>query len=881
MKRPTIRNRIFFAGIAIAVVVVAGCAAPLSDVQGDSRGTLTVRFDDPAITASTILPESFNVATYGILLQTAANDDITASGIADSTYTLTDVPVREWTVTVFAYDSAGTEIGRSAETSVAVTTGTNSVSVPITLATDGTGTVNVSYSWPSDLVDGAEVAATTYPAGETIDLSGLVTVDTVGGTAQVNGEIGGGTYLLSLSMSKNGVSHPAIREILHIYNGHTSEKTISVTAAQLNAVPPAPTNLTVSMPDTETVSLSWTDNSDVESAYKVYRDGTLLETLSANVTSYSDTITSLGSMPGAYRVEVENAIGLSDVSYAVPSVSSVAFSAPAYPLASAGDTASTTLSFTPTDPLNQFVNYDSSDPLQVSVDGDGVVTLESADGEATITVTTDDGGKTATVPVGFIPKIEIDAHEAVGYGIQTGFAATDAGGNHTVALGTDGTLYTWGDNYYGQLGDGSSTDRWTTTVLGSGYTHVSAGSDHTLAITSDGELYAWGYNRYKQLGDGTSTWRYTPVLIGTGFSFVSGGYWHSVGIKTDGTLWAWGNNGYGQLGDGTNTDRSSPVQIGSDTDWESVSAGRYHTVAVKTDGTLWAWGDNGYGQLGDGTNTDRLSPAQIGSATDWDSVAAGNYFTLALTESGDYYGWGDNSDGQLVDGTTTQTNSVPGTAIGSDFVSVAAGGDHSLAIDTAGELWAGGDNYYYQVGDGTNTDRSSAVQIGSDTDWAGVAAGGAFSVAVKSNGTVYGWGSNSSGKLGDGTTTQRTTPTPVRNRIVEAGNEVTVDIRVKNTGVTTALGLSGTMSSTSDYVTGFSSETFSFGTLATDYYRTVTDETPTSTDYHASLSAVEAEAFVFTLSAETPPGTEIPMTVTFTDESNRTWTDTFTVAIPE
>jgi hypothetical protein len=171
-----------------------------------------------------------------------------------------------------------------------------------------------------------------------------------------------------------------------------------------------------------------------------------------------------------------------------------------------------------------------------------------------------------------------------------------AGSNHTVGIRPDGTLWAWGDNGIGQLGDGTTTSRSAPVQVGSGFASVAAGPYHTVAVKTDGTLWAWGYNGNGQLGDGTTTQRVAPVQVGSGFASVAAGYYHTVAVKTDGTLWAWGYNGNGQLGDGTTTQRVVPVQVGSG--FDSLAAGGAHSMAVKTDGTLWAWGDNSYGQLG-------------------------------------------------------------------------------------------------------------------------------------------------------------------------------------------------------------------------------------------------------------------------------------------
>ena len=161
---------------------------------------------------------------------------------------------------------------------------------------------------------------------------------------------------------------------------------------------------------------------------------------------------------------------------------------------------------------------------------------------------------------------------------------------------------------------------------------ATAGAGASLAIKTDGTLWAWGYNYYGQLGDGTNVSKSSPVQVGTltTWSSVStGGYTlgSTLAIKADGTLWAWGHNGTGQLGLGDGAWRSSPVQVGALTTWSKVYAGAYHTLAIKTDGTLWAWGDNTRGELGQGDNTTRYSPVQVGSMTYWSSASSGPYVT--------------------------------------------------------------------------------------------------------------------------------------------------------------------------------------------------------------------------------------------------------------
>jgi alpha-tubulin suppressor-like RCC1 family protein len=208
---------------------------------------------------------------------------------------------------------------------------------------------------------------------------------------------------------------------------------------------------------------------------------------------------------------------------------------------------------------------------------------------------------------------------------------------HTAAIKTDGTLWTWGFNGDGELGDNTVVHRSSpvqTVAGGTNWRQVAAGYSHTAAIKTDGTLWLWGYNIYGQLGDNTVVNKSSPVQTtagGTNWRQVSGGSRHTAAVKTDGTLWLWGRNQYGQLGDNTVVNKSSPIQtIAGGTNWKLSAAGQYHTAAIKTDGTLWLWGCNKYGQLGDTTLVHRSSPIQtIAGGTNWKQVAEGFYFTAA------------------------------------------------------------------------------------------------------------------------------------------------------------------------------------------------------------------------------------------------------------
>jgi len=244
-----------------------------------------------------------------------------------------------------------------------------------------------------------------------------------------------------------------------------------------------------------------------------------------------------------------------------------------------------------------------------------------------------------------------------------------AGESHTLAIKRNGTLWAWGSNQYGRLGDDTTQDRFRPVPVPIGLTEanwasVSAGPSHTMAIRTDGTLWGWGNNQHGQIGDNTTWVRHSPVQIGVAATWasVSAGPSHTMAIRTDGTLWGWGNNQHGQLGDNTTFDRRIPVRIGlAVTNWASVSAGERHTVAVRADGTLWAWGPNDRGQLGNGMPSSvipQTAPLLVapGMTANWRSVSAGSDYSTATRADGSLWAWGFNQHGQLGDGTTTQRN---------------------------------------------------------------------------------------------------------------------------------------------------------------------------------------------------------------------------------
>jgi len=403
-------------------------------------------------------------------------------------------------------------------------------------------------------------------------------------------------------------------------------------------------------------------------------------------------------------------------------------------------------------------------------------------------------------------------------GTASNWTAVAAGTEHNLALRSDGTLWSWGLSDFGQLGAvlGNGTpvaSRTAPVQVGTGSSWVAvaaAGGASSYALRADGTLWAWGDNSFGQLGNGdaSGTQVNTPAQVlnpsGIPFVAVASGAGHALALQADGSLWSWGSNDSGQLGlrdsqaalpSGT-LPRATPVQVlvqgaNSDNDWSAIAAGGSHSLALKANGTLWSWGSNSNGQLGQpglGTALDQNVPAQAGTSQDWSQVSAGSLHSLALKRSGALWSFGDNGFGQLGSGQQTLLSSSPVQAfpLNADFVALSAGAFHGIALKSNGEIYACGDNGNGQFGSGTRISSGTLSLATSDAlGWVASEPGDQFSIARRSDGTLWGWGDNSNGQLGDGSLAQRSVPARIGSadnwRSHSAGLSHTVALRSDGT----------------------------------------------------------------------------------------------------
>src|SRR2546427_260476 len=392
-------------------------------------------------------------------------------------------------------------------------------------------------------------------------------------------------------------------------------------------------------------------------------------------------------------------------------------------------------------------------------DSNGLVTGVTQ-GQATITATSETKTGTAAMTV-----------------VSLVFAQVSAGVTHTCGVTTSGAAYCWGSNNSGQLGAPESNQceigyyggvpcstSPVAVVGGRTFATVSAGNGyHTCGVTTGGAAYCWGDNTWGQLGDGSTTGSGTPVLVSGGLSFavVSTGNGFTCGLTTGGAAYCWGFNTVGELGNGTTTNSAVPVLVAGSLTLTAVSAGDSHACALTNGGAAYCWGANRFAQLGDGSTTNRTTPVAVAGGLSFAAVSAGLGHTCAVTAGSAAYCWGGHSARHLGDGSTVDSRTPLAVGGGLTFQVVSAGGNYTCGLTTSGGPYCWGSNFNGQLGTGVFSGPNLLPPaVSGGLTFSAVSAGGAHTCGRTAAGTVYYWGSNTDGELGNGST--NSTPIPAR-----------------------------------------------------------------------------------------------------------------------
>ena len=341
-----------------------------------------------------------------------------------------------------------------------------------------------------------------------------------------------------------------------------------------------------------------------------------------------------------------------------------------------------------------------------------------------------------------------------------------AGYLHTCGIDATGKAWCWGYDAQGQVGDGdaSQTDKYIPAAVAGGltFTALTALGYHTCGIDTTGKAWCWGDDDYGQIGDGNDNQadEYAPVAVAGAHSFnaLAAGQFHTCGIDTAGTAWCWGHDNHGQLGDGgtSQTDKYAPVAVATGLTFAALTAGAYHTCGIDTTGKAWCWGYDTYGQVGDGNDNqaDEYAPVAVAGGHTFTTLAADQYHTCGIDTTGTAWCWGADASGQVGDGNDNQADEYAPVAVagGHTFTTLAAGQFHTCGIDTTGTAWCWGRDLNGQVGDGpaSQADKHAPVAVTGGLTFISLTGGASHTCGIDTTGTAWCWGADADGQDGGG-----------------------------------------------------------------------------------------------------------------------------------
>ena len=383
---------------------------------------------------------------------------------------------------------------------------------------------------------------------------------------------------------------------------------------------------------------------------------------------------------------------------------------------------------------------------------------------------------------------------------------------------TGGSAYCWGENTYGQLGNGTTTNSATPVLVSGGYTWSSiATADDTqpgdnvattCGITTGGAAYCWGANTYGNVGDNTTTQRTTPTLVSGGYTWaeISVGDVSVCGVTTTNVGYCWGANWQGSLGDGTSTDRNVPTAVSGAHSWSSITNDFAGSCGVTTSGAGYCWGYNSNGQIGNGNTSSANTPQAVSGGYTWASITKGEQDSCGVTTAGVGYCWGRNLEGNLGDGTTTDSNVPSAVAGGYVWSSITTGDLNTCGLTTTGAGYCWGANFRGEVGDGTTSQRSVPTALAGGLTFSTIVVGDDYATddtncGITPGGIEYCWGYNGQSQVGDGTTTDRHSPTEA-SLVIRGTANTTVSVTVDPSFTFTVANQSSACNGESNFVSG-------------------------------------------------------------------------------
>ena len=409
-------------------------------------------------------------------------------------------------------------------------------------------------------------------------------------------------------------------------------------------------------------------------------------------------------------------------------------------------------------------------------------------------------------------------------------AQVASGGRTTCAVMTGGNAYCWGDNTYGQLGNGTTTSSATPVLVSGGYTWatisivVQNNAAAVCGVTTAGVGYCWGANNNGQVGDNTTTQRTTPTAVSGGYTWasISAGYYDACGVTTSGSGYCWGANNNGQIGNGTTTNSHTPTAVSGGYTWASISEGTSDSCGVTTAGVGYCWGENLHGEVGDTTTTQRTTPTAVSGGYTWASISSSAQFaSCGVTTAGAGYCWGYNNAGQVGD-TTTTDRSAPTAVSGSyTWSTIVSGYGTSCGITTGNVTYCWGSNNAGQIGIGNTTTQHSPVTVNGGQTYSSIVnqaspgdSGYGTTCGLTLDGIIYCWGYNNYSEVGDGTTTNRNVPTEA-SQLYAASANVTMSVTIEPAFTFTVANQASACNGESNFVSGAgTASTVALGNLA-------------------------------------------------------------------